>query len=187
MNREQAFEILKEHVQSKSLLKHCFAVEAAMRAYAKEFGEDIERWGMVGLMHDVDFEKYPDEHPSHAPELLVSHDFDDDFLDNILSHGIGKEGMRNTRLRKCLFAVDKMASFIVAVALMRPTRLEGLGAKSVKKKIKDKAFAKAVNREELIGSMGDLGMELSDHVRIIVEGLTEHETFLKTKDYSLFD
>lgn len=187
MNREQAFEILKEHVQSKSLLKHCFAVESAMRAYAKEYEESIERWGMIGLLHDVDFEKYPNEHPAHAKELLGGYDFDDDFIDSILSHGIDGDDIRDTKARKCLFAVDKMASFIVAVALMRPTRLEGLAAKSVKKKIKDKAFAKAVNREELIASMEDLGVELSEHVRIIVQGLKEHETFLQTQGYSLFD
>ena len=185
MNREQSFEVLKEHVKTKSLLKHCFAVEAAMGAYAKEFDEDIDRWGMIGLMHDVDFEKYPENHPNYAPQLLKG--YDDDFVDTILSHGIGKEAMRNTRVRKCLFAVDKMASFIVAIALMRPTRLEGLAAKSVKKKIKDKAFAKAVDREELLASMEDLGVELSEHVRIIVEGLSEHEVFLKEQGYSLFD
>ena len=187
MNREQSFEVLKEHVKTKSLLKHCFAVEAAMRAYAKVFGEDIDRWGMIGLMHDVDFEKHPENHPNYAPQLLKGYDYDGDFVDTILSHGTGKEAMRNTRVRKCLFAVDKMASFIVAVALMRPTRLEGLAAKSAKKKIKDKAFAKAVDREELIASMEDLGMELSEHVRIIVEGLSEHEAFLKEQGYSLFD
>ena len=185
MNREQAFEILKEHVASKSLLRHCFAVEAAMRAYAKEYNEDIEKWGIVGLLHDIDFEKYPDEHPDHAPELLEGHGFDDDFIDTILSHGIGKEDMRTTKIRKCLFAVDKMASFVVAVALMRPTKLEGLGAKSVKKKIKDKAFAKAVNREELIASMEDLGMELGEHVVIIVKGLTEHEQKIAIQGYSV--
>lgn len=187
MNRERAFDILKEHVQSKSLLKHCFAVEAAMRAYAKEFDEDIERWGMIGLLHDVDFEQYPDEHPNYAPELLAGHDFDDDFITTILSHGLNGGELRTTKIRKCLFAVDKMASFIVAVALMRPTRLEGLTAKSVKKKMKDKAFAKAVDRDELIASMEDLGMELGDHVRIIAEGLNEHEVFLKQQGYSLFN
>lgn len=187
MNREEAFKILNEHVKSKSLLKHCFAVEAAMRSYAKEFGEDIERWGMIGLMHDIDFEKYPDEHPNHALKLLGDYDFDDDFVESILSHGVNGQNIRNTRLRKCLFAVDKMASFIIAVALMRPTKLEGLAAKSVKKKIKDKAFAKAVDRDELLVSMEDLGMEFSDHVRIIAEGLTEHEKFLNQGGYSLFD
>ena len=158
-----------------------------MCAYAKEFGEDIERWGMIGLLHDVDFEQYPDEHPNHAPELLAGHDFDDDFITTILSHGLKGGELRTTKVRKCLFAVDKMASFIVAVALMRPTKLEGLAAKSVKKKIKDKAFAKAVDREELIASMEDLGMELGDHVRIITEGLSEHEVFLKQQGYSLFN
>ena len=185
MDRQQALEILKEHVKTKALLRHCFAVEAAMRAYAEEFNEDVERWGMIGLLHDVDFEKYPDVHPDNAPKLLESYGFDDDFIDTIVSHGIGKEDMRNTKARKCLFAVDKMASFIVAVALMRPTKLEGLAAKSVKKKIKDKAFAKAVDRDELIASMEDLGMEISQHVAIIVKGLIKQEEILNEQGYSL--
>ena len=187
MNRDKAFGILQEHVQSKSLHRHCFAVEAAMRAYAEYFKEDIERWGMIGLLHDVDFEKYPDEHPDHAPDLLSGYDFDDEFIKTIVSHGTGKEEMRATKVSKCLFAVDKMASFIVAVALMRPTKLEGLEAKSVKKKIKDKAFAKAVDRDELIASMEDLGMELSEHVNIIVKGLTEQESMLNLQGLSLLD
>ncbi|MEX1378172.1 MAG: HDIG domain-containing metalloprotein [Eubacteriales bacterium] len=185
MNRDKAFEILCEHVETASLQRHCFAVEAAMRAYAEHFGEDVERWGTIGLLHDVDFEKYPDVHPNKAPELLEGYGFDQDFIDTIVSHGIGKEDMRSTQVRKCLFAVDKMASFIVAVALMRPTKLEGLEAKSVKKKIKDKAFAKAVDRDELQASMEDLGMEMSEHVSIIVKGLTEQEEMLQKQGYSL--
>jgi len=117
--------------------------------------------------------------------LLDGYGFDEDFINTILSHGIGKEDMRDTKVRKCLFAVDKMASFLVAVALMRPTKLEGLAAKSVKKKIKDKGFAKAVDREELISSMEDLGMELAEHVSVIVKGLAEHEETLQKQGYSL--
>ena len=187
MNRDKAFEILSEYVESASLQRHCFAVEAAMRAYAEHFDEDIERWGMIGLLHDIDFEKYPDEHPNRAPEILGSYGFDQDFIDTVLSHGLGedKEKMRTTQVRKCLFAVDKMASFIVAVALMRPTKLEGLAASSVKKKIKDKAFAKAVDRDELQASMEDLGMEMGEHVGIIVKGLVEQEEMLQMQGLSL--
>ncbi len=187
MERDKAYEILTEHVKTRQILRHCFAVEAAMKSYAEEFGEDTQRWANIGLLHDVDFEKYPDEHPGHAPEILKEHGFDDDFIDTIVSHGIGKEEMRTTKVRKCLFAVDKMASFIVAVALMRPTKLEGLEAKSVKKKIKDKAFAKAVDRDELIASMEDLGMELTEHVNIIVKGLKEEEALLQKQGLSLLD
>jgi len=185
MDREKALEILQENVESKQIIRHCFAVEAAMRAYAEKFGEDIERWGMIGLLHDVDFDKYPDVHPENARQLLKDYDFDEDFIESIVSHGTGREDMRNSQVRKCLFAVDKMASFIVAVALMRPTKLEGLEAKSVKKKMKDKAFAKAVDRDELIASMEDLGIEFDEHVRVIVKGLTEHEEFLIKQGYSL--
>ncbi len=186
MNRQEALEILKENVESKQILRHSFAVEAAMKAYAEEFEEDIERWGMIGLLHDVDYERYPDEHPDHTQEILQKYGFDTEFIETILSHGIGKEKMRTTKVSKCLFAVDKMASFIVAVALMRPTQLEGLTSKSVKKKIKDKAFAKAVDREELVLSMEDLGMELTKHVSIIVRGLEEQEKILNAQGYSLF-
>ena len=188
MKRAQAFELLNEHVKSESLLRHSFAVEAAMRAYAKEWDEDVERWGIIGLLHDIDFEKYPDDHPNHAPELLDGNGFDDDFVETILSHGLGeeKQALRTTKVRNCLYAVDKMASFIVAVALMRPTKLEGLAAKSVKKKIKDKGFAKAVDRDDLLASMDDLGVELPEHVRIIVQGLAEHEAKLSGEGYSLF-
>lgn len=187
MDRDKALAILQENVESKQIIRHCFAVEASMRSYAEKFGEDIERWGMIGLLHDVDFDKYPENHPEHARQLLKDYDLDEDFIESIVSHGTGKENMRNSQVRKCLFAVDKMASFIVAVALMRPTRLEGLEAKSVKKKMKDKAFAKAVDRDELIASMDDLGIEFEEHVRIIVKGLSEHEELLLKQGYSLLN
>lgn len=185
MDRGQALDLLKTHVSSQALLRHSFAVEGAMRAYAAKYNENVERWGMIGLLHDVDFEKYPENHPSHAPELLEGHGFDKDFIESILSHGIDGDALRTSISRKCLFAVDKMTSFIVAVALMRPTKLEGLGAKSVKKKMKDKAFAKAVDRDELISSMEAMDVEFGDHVDTIVAGLIEHEKILQKDGYSL--
>lgn len=185
MNRIEALELLKEHVKSDQLMRHSFAVEAAMIAYAKKFGEDEEKWGNIGLLHDIDFEKYPEEHPHHAPELLKDADFDDEFVKTILSHGENMDVPRDLMERKCLHAVDEMASFIIAVALMRPTKFEGLKAKSVKKKMKDKRFAAAVNREELTASMEDMGMEFAEHVDIIVNGLIEHEAFISKDGYSL--
>ena len=187
MNRVEALKLLKEHVKTDRLLRHSFAVEAAMVAYARKFGEDENRWGLLGLLHDIDFEKYPEEHPKHAPELLEGTGIDDEFIKSILSHGTNSEIPRDSKERKCLHAVDEMASFIIAVALMRPTKLEGLKAKSVKKKMKDKAFAKAVNREELIGSQESLGVEFADHVDTIVSGLVEHEVKLQEEGYSLLD
>ncbi len=185
MNRQQALELLKEHVKSDQLLRHCFAVEAAMIAYAQKFGEDEVRWGNLGLLHDIDFEKHPEEHPQHAPEFLKAGEFDAVFLDTILSHGTNSDIPRDSRERQCLHAVDEMASFIIAIALMRPTKLEGLKAKSVKKKMKDKAFARAVNREELVSSMEELNVEFADHIDTIVNGLIRHEALIGTDGYSL--
>ncbi|MBI9013948.1 MAG: HDIG domain-containing protein [Clostridiales bacterium] len=178
MNRDEGLALLKTHVETQRVFRHSLAVEAAMKAYAKKFGEDEERWGLLGLLHDIDFEKYPDVHPQKAPELLKDTDLDQVFIDSILSHGDNSPIPRDTMERKCLHAVDEMASFIIAIALMRPTKLEGLKGKSVKKKMKDKAFAKAVNREELTSSMEALEIEFNDHIDIIVSGLVEQEVFL---------
>lgn len=185
MNRQEGFELLKKHVKTDRLIRHSLAVEAAMIAYAKKYGEDENRWGLLGLLHDIDFEKYPEEHPDHAPELLEGAGFDNEFIDSILSHGTRAGIPRDSKERQCLHAVDEMASFIIAVALMRPTKFEGLKAKSVKKKMKDKAFAKAVNREELVSSVEDLGVDFADHVDTIVNGLIEHEAKLQNEGYSL--
>jgi len=185
MNREEAVTLLREHVKTDQLYRHCLAVEAAMIAYAKHFGEDVELWGNLGLLHDIDFEKYPEEHPAKAPELLSAEGLDQDFIDAVLSHGLDAQDMRTNTMRKALSAVDQMSSFIIAIALMRPTQLEGLKAKSVKKKIKDKAFAKAVDRVELEATREDLGVEFADHVDIIVKGLIEQEERLKAEGFSL--
>lgn len=185
MNRNEALELLKEHVKTDRVFRHSLAVEAAMIAYAKKFDKDPERWGLLGLLHDIDFEKYPDLHPAKAPELLDGYDFDDEFIDSILSHGSTSNVARDLLERKCLHAVDEMASFIIAVALMRPTKLDGLKAKSVKKKMKDKAFAKAVNREEMTSSMEEIGIEFAEHIDIIVAGLVEHQTLVSKDGYEL--
>ncbi len=185
MTREEGLALLKEHVKSERLLRHCFAVEASMIAYAKKYSEDEARWGLLGLLHDIDFEKYPDEHPNHAPELLGDAGFSQDFIDSVLSHGTDSKVPTDTKERICLHAVDEMASFIVAIALVRPTKLEGLKAKSVKKKMKNKAFAKAVDREELTNSIEPLEIEFSEHVDIIVNGLIAHEEILQKDGYSL--
>lgn len=187
MNREEALKLLKEHVKTDRLLRHSFAVEAAMLAYGRKFGEDENRWGLLGLLHDIDFEKYPEEHPNRAPELLKGAGLDDEFIKSILSHGLKSEIPRDSKERQCLHAVDEMASFIIAVALMRPTKLEGVKAKSVKKKMKDKGFAKAVNREELLASAEALDVDFADHVDTIVNGLIMHEAKLQTEGYSLLD
>lgn len=185
MNREEALVLLKEHVKSESLLRHSYAVEAGMRAYASHFDEDVEAWGLLGLLHDIDFEKYPEDHPTRAGEILEPKGFETEFIEDILSHGPANTAMRTNNMRKTLSAVDQMSGFILAVARMRPTKLEGLKAKSVKKKMKDKAFAKAVSREDLEANREALGMELADHVTIIVNGLIEQEAKLQIENFSL--
>lgn len=187
MLREQAFTLLKEHVETKRVLKHSLAVEAAMIAYAKKFDEDQEYWGLVGLLHDIDFEKYPEEHPMKSPEIFEANGFDKEFIDTILSHGSMTDFPRDTNAKKALHAVDEMASFILAIALVRPNNLEGLKAKSVKKKMKDKAFARAVNREELTSSAELLGVDFAEHIDIIVNGLIEREAVLSTEGLSLLE
>lgn len=185
MKREEAIQLLKKHVTSEPLYRHSMAVEAGMRAYAKYFGEDEEAWGMLGMLHDIDFEKYPDDHPSHAPKLLIEAGFDQEFADAVLSHGIKGHGLRTNKKRQALSAVDQMSSFIIAVARMRPSQFEGLKAKSVKKKMKDKAFAKAVDRVDLEATRQALGIEFADHISIIVAGLVEHEARLQREGFSL--
>lgn len=185
MNREEAIKLLKEHVRTEELFRHSMAVEAGMRAYAKHFGEDEEAWGNLGILHDIDFEKYPEVHPAKAPELLSAAGLDQDFIDAVLSHGLKAEAMRIDNKRKALSAVDQMSSFLVACALMRPTRFEGLGAKSVKKKMKSSSFAKAVDRVDLEATREALGIEFADHVSIIVQGLVDHEERLQAEGLSL--
>ncbi|MBN2897969.1 MAG: HDIG domain-containing protein [Clostridia bacterium] len=185
MSREEAVKLLKEHVKTEQLYRHSLAVEAGMRAYAKHFGEDEEAWGLLGLLHDIDFEKYPEVHPAKAPELLGPAGFDQDFIDAILSHGLNAEAMRTDQKRKALSAVDQMSSFIIAVARMRPEYFDGLKAKSVKKKMKDKAFAKAVDRDDLEATREALGVEFADHIDILVQGLVEQEEKLKEEGFSL--
>lgn len=169
--RVQALQILRQHVAGESLLKHCLAVEIAMRAYAAKFGEDVEYWGAVGLLHDVDFEKYPDEHPDHARDILTSHDFNEQFIIDVESHARDWDKER-TILQKTLLAVDELTGFIVACALVRPDKnLDNVETKSVVKKMKDKAFARAVNRETIINSAEDMGVDLKEHIEFITRAL----------------
>lgn len=169
--REEAWKLLQQHVSNESLLKHCLAVEIAMRAYAEMFSEDQEYWGTVGLLHDIDFEKYPDQHPYQAGGLLAPHGFDVEFIANVESHDRNWPGER-TLLQKALLAVDELTGFIIACALVRPDKsLEKLEVKSVMKKMKDKAFARAVNRETIITSADALGVELKEHIAYVAKAL----------------
>jgi putative nucleotidyltransferase with HDIG domain len=174
MKREQAWEILTEHVKSESLLKHCLAVEAALRAYARLYGEDEEQWAVVGLLHDFDYEMHPtaDKHPSAGAPILRERGLAEEDIRAILSHADYLELERATRLEKALYAVDELAGFLTAVALVRPNRsICGVEVSSVKKKMKDKAFARAVRREDIIAGAEQLGVPLDEHIAFVVKAM----------------
>ena len=169
--RQKAWTVLRKHVNSEVLLKHCLAVEIAMRAYAGKLGGDVEYWGAVGLLHDVDFEKFPHEHLLHSQEILSGEGYDAAFITDVESHNRMWEPER-TLLQKTLLAVDEMTGFIIACALVRPDRsLDNLEVKSVMKKMKDKAFARAVNRETLTAGAADMGIDFAVHADFLIHAL----------------
>ena len=175
MNREESWELLREWTESDSLLKHMLAVEAAMRAYARKFSEDEERWGITGLLHDIDYEKLPTpaEHPTVGVAELERRGYPEDVRRAILSHADYLDVPRETPMEKTLYAVDELSGFIVACALVRPERLEGLKAKSVRKKMKQKSFAASVNREDITSGAEELGVDLNEHIDFVVAALRE--------------
>jgi putative nucleotidyltransferase with HDIG domain len=175
VNREESWELLREWTESDSLLKHMLAVEAAMRAYARKFGEDEERWGITGLLHDMDYEKHPTpaEHPTVGVAELEKRGYPEDVRRAILSHADYLDVPRETPMEKTLYAVDELSGFVVACALVRPERLEGLKAKSVRKKMKQKSFAASVNREDITSGAEELGVDLNEHIDFVVAALRE--------------
>ncbi|MCG8406691.1 MAG: HDIG domain-containing protein [Phycisphaerales bacterium] len=168
MNRDQAWQLLCEYVQSDALRKHMLAVEAAMRHYAGLMGGDVEQWGATGLLHDFDYERWPDppEHTREGAKILREHGVDEEIVGAMLSHAEWNhdEYPLDRPIRKALFAVDELCGFIHAIALVRPTRLEGMGPKSVKKKMKTPAFAASVKREDITQGAELLGLSLEDHI-----------------------
>ena len=180
MNREESWELLREWTESDSLLKHMLAVEAAMRAYARKFGEDEERWGITGLLHDMDYEKHPTpaEHPTVGVAELEKRGYPEDVRRAILSHADYLDVPRETPMEKTLYAVDELSGFVVACALVRPERLEGLKAKSVRKKMKQKSFAASVNREDITSGAEELGVDLNEHIDFVVAALREESRIL---------
>ena len=175
MNREDAWNLMCEWTESDSLRKHMLAVEAAMRAYARRFGEDEERWGVTGLLHDMDYERHPTpaEHPMVGVAELQRRGYPEDVLHAIKGHADYLDVPRDTLMSKTLYAVDELSGFIVAVALMRPEGLEGLKAKSVRKKMKQKSFAAAVNREDIVRGAEELGVDLNEHIEFVASALRE--------------
>src|SRR5665648_411178 len=175
INRENAMKLFNQFIDSESLTKHCLAVEGAMRGCAVKYDGDVEIWGVCGLIHDIDFQKWPDEHLKQAPAILKEAGYPEYIINAVLGHGDYTNVARDTDMAKCLYAVDQLASFIVAVALVRPTKLEGMNVKSVKKKIKDKEFARAVDRDELQKGADELGMDLGDLITLVIESLQKRE------------
>ena len=175
MNREQSWELMCTWTESDSLRKHMLAVEAAMRAYARRFGEDEEKWGITGLLHDMDYEKHPtpDEHPMVGVRELESRGYPEDVIHAIKGHADYLDVPRDTPMSKTLYAVDELSGFIVACALMRPDGLENMKAKSVRKKMKQKSFAAAVNREDIVRGAEELGVDLNEHIEFVAYALRE--------------
>jgi putative nucleotidyltransferase with HDIG domain len=178
-SREDALAIVHEYTGSDSLRKHMLAVEAAMRAYAERFGEDPERWGITGLVHDFDYERFPneahsptEEHPAEGVRILRSRGFPEDILQAILGHGTYTGVPRESKMAKALFAVDELTGLITATALVRPSKsVMEVEAKSVKKKMKDKAFARGVNRDDVINGAADLGVDLDEHIDFVIKAM----------------
>ena len=169
--REQAWEIVDEYTRSDQLKRHMLSVEAAMRAYARKYGEDEERWGVTGLIHDFDYESGPTEHPARGLAILGERGVDQSMLDDIASHAaLGVP--RDTKLRQSLNAVDELCGFIIACALVKPDRsLGAVEARTVRKKMKDKAFARGVHREELLHGADELGVDFDEHVEFVRDAL----------------
>ena len=174
MNREQAWGLLTEFTESESLRKHALAVEACVRAYARKLGGDEEQWAIVGLIHDFDYEMYPsaEDHPFKGSEILRERGWPEEIRRAILSHANYSGVARESQLEKTLFACDELAGFITATALVKPTKsLAEVDAKSVRKRMKDKAFARSVSREDIVNGAAELGVDLDEHITFCIEAM----------------
>lgn len=178
-SRSDALALMQEFTQSDSLRKHMLAVEAAMRAYAVKYGEDPEHWGLAGLLHDFDYERFPnaahspsEQHPAEGVRILRGYGYPDDILDAILGHASYTLVPRTTRMARALFAVDELTGLVTATALVKPTRsVRDVDARSVRKKMKDKAFARGVNREDVVQGAAELGEDLDAHIQFVIEAM----------------
>ncbi|NOX67258.1 MAG: HDIG domain-containing protein [Chlorobi bacterium] len=180
-NRDECLAILKEHTKSESLLKHAYAVETCVASYARKFGEDENFWSNVALLHDFDYEKFPteEEHPYKGNEILKELGFSEEFRTAIMSHAEYTEIPRETKLQKTLYACDELAGFITAVTYVRPSKsIDEVKVKSVKKKLKDKGFARAVNREQIISGAEELGIPLDEHIQFCIDAMKEKKDLL---------
>jgi putative nucleotidyltransferase with HDIG domain len=176
ISREDAWQLFCEWTESDSLRKHALAVEAAMRAYARRYGEDEELWAVTGIVHDLDYERYPDldtGHPRHALKELEQRGYPQEVIDAVAGHADFLEVPRETTMAKALYAVDEMSGFITACALVRPTGIEGMKPKSVRKKMKQPSFAATVPRDQLERGAEELGVEMNEHIQVVIDALAE--------------
>jgi putative nucleotidyltransferase with HDIG domain len=174
MDRSAALSLMHEYTQSESLRRHMLAVEAAMRAYARKFGADEEKWGIVGLLHDFDYERWPDppDHPLKGAAILAERGYPADVIYAIKSHAdYLTDCPRVNPIDKALYACDELAGFITACALLRPERLAGMQASSVKKKLKAKGFAASINRDDITKGAADLGAPLDEHINFVIAAM----------------
>jgi putative nucleotidyltransferase with HDIG domain len=174
MDRETAYKVIEEHVESDSLKKHLLAVETCMRAFARQAGEDEEIWGIAGMVHDFDWEvcPTPESHPTFGAEILRSNGFSEEIIRAVLSHGNHTGIPRESLMEKALFACDELSGFVTAVTLVRPTKsLSDTAVRSVKKKMKDKAFAKSINRDDIVQGAEELEVDLDEHIGFVIEAL----------------
>jgi predicted hydrolase (HD superfamily) len=178
-SRADTLALMHEYTASESLRKHMLAVEGAMRAYARKFGEDEERWGITGLIHDFDYERFPnaahsptDEHPSEGVRILRGKGYPEDILEAILGHAQYCNTPRQSQMAKTLFAVDELTGLITATALVRPSKsVHEVDARSVRKKMKDKAFARGVSRDDVINGANELGVDLDEHITFVIAAM----------------
>lgn len=187
MNREEAFALVCEYTEGLSLRQHMLAVEAAMSAYALKWDEDEIKWAIVGLLHDFDYERWPDPplHPLKGSEILSERGYPEEVIYAIKSHADYLEDCpRVSRLDKALYACDELAGFVAAVAKVRPDGIHGMKAKSVRKKMKQKSFAAAVNRDDIVRGAEDLGVELNEHIQFVIDAMTPHAESLGLKGSS---
>ena len=174
--RDDAWALFCEWTESDSLRKHVLGVEAAMRAYARRFDEDEERWAVTGIVHDLDYERYPDPdtgHPRMAIEELRDRGYPEEVIDAVAGHADYLEVPRETQLAKSLYAVDELSGFIAACALVRPTGIEGMKPKSVRKKLKQASFAAKVDRDQIQAGIDELGVEEGEHIQLVIDAMAE--------------
>ena len=174
MDRDQTIEFLRNHVKTEMLMKHLYSVEASMRGYARKFGEDEDRWGIAGLLHDFDWEicPTPEDHPNYGAQILRGHGYPDDIIRAVLTHGDHTGIPRESLMEHTLFAVDELSGFVRAVALVRPSKsLDDVTPRSVRRKMRDKGFAKDVNRDDLVRGAEELGIDLDEHIAFVVESM----------------